>query len=57
MWAPASEVSGRRALYIVTFGLFTIFNGAICSSQNIQTLIVLRFFAGVAGAAPLTNSG
>ncbi|KAJ9097858.1 hypothetical protein QFC19_006650 [Naganishia cerealis] len=57
MWAPAGEVSGRRNLFIGTYVIFTIFNGAVCASQNIWTLIILRFLAGTAGSSPLTNSG
>lgn len=57
LWAPAGEVSGRRALYIITFTLFTIFNGVCCASQNLTTLIVMRLLSGIAGAAPLSNSG
>jgi MFS family permease len=57
LWAPMSEVFGRRNLFIFTYILFTIFNGAVISSQNIWTLIILRFFAGTAGSSPLTNAG
>jgi MFS family permease len=57
MWAPAGEVSGRRNLFIGTYIMFTIFNGAVIASQNIWTLIILRFLAGTAGSSPLTNSG
>ncbi|KAI5448817.1 mitochondrial import receptor subunit tom20 [Naganishia albida] len=57
LWAPAGEVSGRRNLFIGTYILFTIFNGAVVASQNIWTLIILRFLAGLAGSSPLTNAG
>ena len=56
-WAPASEVWGRRYLFILTYILFTIFNGGVIASQNIWTLVILRFFAGTAGSSPLTNAG
>lgn len=55
LWAPMSEVFGRRNLFIGTYVLFTIFNGAVVASQNIWTLIILRFLAGTAGSSPLTN--
>lgn len=32
------------------------FSGA-AGSQNIQTLVILRFFAGAIGSSPLTNAG
>jgi MFS family permease len=57
LWAPLSEVFGRRYLFIFTYILFTIFNGGVIASQNIWTLIILRFFAGTAGSSPLTNAG
>ncbi|KAG7527629.1 hypothetical protein FFLO_06738 [Filobasidium floriforme] len=57
LWAPSSELFGRRNLFIFTYILFTIFNGSVIASQNIWTLIVLRFFAGTAGSSPLTNAG
>ncbi|CRG88786.1 putative transporter mfs2 [Talaromyces islandicus] len=56
LWAPMSEVLGRRRLFIVTYALFTIFNAAVCASQNIWTLIILRLLAGSFGASPLTNA-
>lgn len=57
LWAPASEVLGRRKMFIFSYILFTAFNGGVVASQNIWTLIVLRFFAGTAGSSPLTNAG
>lgn len=57
LWAPMSEVLGRRKLFIGTYILFTIFNGGVIASQNIWTLIILRFLAGTAGSSPLTNAG
>jgi MFS family permease len=57
LWAPMSEVYGRRKLFIGTYILFTVFDGGVIASQNIWTLIILRFFAGTAGSSPLTNAG
>jgi len=57
LWAPMSEVLGRRNLFIGTYVLFTVFNAGLVGSQNIWTLIILRFFAGTAGSSPLVNSG
>lgn len=57
IWAPFSEIYGRQWMYIITFGIFTIFSAGIVGAKNIQTLLVLRFFAGSCGSAPLTNSG
>lgn len=57
LWAPLSELFGRQILYIITYGALTAFNAGAAGSQNIQTLIVLRFMAGAWGSSPLTNAG
>lgn len=41
----------------MTYGLLTAFNAGAAGSNNIATLIVLRFFAGAFGSSPLTNAG
>jgi len=57
LWAPLSEIFGRQALFIGTYAGFTAFSAGAAGSQNIQTLIILRFFAGAVGSSPLTNAG
>ncbi|MCJ1360589.1 MAG: MFS siderochrome iron transporter 1 [Icmadophila ericetorum] len=57
LWAPLSELYGRQILFFITYGMLTAFNAGAADSQNIQTLIVLRFFAGAFGSSPLTNAG
>ncbi|EYE97665.1 MFS transporter [Aspergillus ruber CBS 135680] len=57
IWAPLSETFGRRNIFIMTYGLMTAFNAGACGSQNIQTLIILRFFGGFFGSSPFGNSG
>jgi MFS family permease len=42
---------------VTTYGLLTAFNAGAAGAQNIQTLIILRFFAGAFGSSPLTNAG
>lgn len=37
--------------------MLTAFNAGAAGSQNIQTLVILRFFAGSFGSSPLTNAG
>lgn len=44
-------------MYIGTYAAFTAFNAGVAGSQNIQTVIILRFFAGAFGSSPLTNAG
>lgn len=55
--APLSELYGRRNIHFITFACFTFFNAGVAGSQNIWTVIILRFFAGCFGSSPLTNAG
>ena len=57
LWAPLSELYGRQILFFVTYGALTVFNAGAAGSTNIQTLLILRFFAGAFGSSPLTNAG
>jgi len=57
LWAPMSELYGRQVLFIGTYAMLTAFNAGAAGSQNIQTLLILRFFAGAFGSSPLTNAG
>lgn len=57
LWAPLSEIYGRQILFTGTYAAVTIFNGACTAAQNIETLVILRFFAGAFGSSPLTNAG
>jgi MFS family permease len=57
IWAPMSEIYGRRSLFIYTYIAFTLFNGLVCASQNLATVIVFRFLAGTFGASAMTNAG
>lgn len=55
--APLSELYGRRIVYNVCNLLFIIFNIACAVSTSMGMLVVFRFLAGCAGAAPLTLGG
>ncbi|KAI1844108.1 hypothetical protein JX266_009781 [Neoarthrinium moseri] len=57
LWAPLSELFGRQILFFGTYLALTAFNAGAAAAPNIQTLIVLRFFAGTFGSSPLTNAG
>ncbi|KIH92917.1 hypothetical protein SPBR_02514 [Sporothrix brasiliensis 5110] len=57
IWAPSSEFFGRQILFVLTYTVLTLFNVGAAVSQNIQTLIIMRFFAGAFGSSPLTNAG
>ncbi|KAF7453748.1 Major facilitator superfamily [Pyrenophora tritici-repentis] len=54
LWAPYSELKGRRSpLVFASFG-FAIFNLAVAVAKDVQTVMICRFFGGFFGACPLT---
>lgn len=57
IWAPLSEMYGRQRLFFWTYLALTAFNAGAAGSQNMETLIILRFMAGTFGSSPLTNAG
>ncbi|GAA6059059.1 hypothetical protein JCM10212_002030 [Sporobolomyces blumeae] len=57
LMGPLSELGGRNPVYILTILIFIVFEVGCAVSTNIQTRVVLRFFAGCFGASPLTNAG
>jgi MFS family permease len=57
LWAPLCELIGRQVVFLITFFSLSAFCAGAVGSQNIWTLIILRFFAGSFGSSPLTNAG
>ncbi|KAH5742186.1 hypothetical protein HBI18_037390 [Parastagonospora nodorum] len=57
VFAPASEVWGRRPVYGVTLALAVIFTIPGAVAKNIETLLCTRFIAGVAFSAPMSLVG
>jgi multidrug resistance protein len=57
IWAPLSEIFGRRHIFTISFMFLTAFNAGTAGAKNIQTLIVLRFLAGSFGSSPFGNAG
>lgn len=53
LMAPLSEYYGRLYVYHGSNVLFIIFTIACAVSQNLDSLIVFRFFAGCFGSTPL----
>ncbi|KAJ5085825.1 hypothetical protein N7532_010596 [Penicillium argentinense] len=54
VWAPASELRGRKwplTIALLGGGIFTIGSAV---AKDIQTLLICRFFAGICGASQLT---
>lgn len=54
---PLSEFYGRRPIFIVSFSFFLIWLIPSAVAQNIQTMLVARFFDGLSGSAFLSVSG
>jgi multidrug resistance protein len=55
LWAPVSEIWGRRVSMLpAMFGL-GLFSIACAVSQNAQTVFITRFFSGIFGSAPVSN--
>ncbi|CAM1507493.1 Fc.00g071340.m01.CDS01 [Cosmosporella sp. VM-42] len=57
LWAPMSEAYGRKpSILIPLFGLM-VFSFATAAANDLQTIMITRFFGGVFGCAPLSNVG
>ena len=54
VFAPLSEVLGRRIIYVATFGISIIFIIPCAVAKNIETLLVCRAICGIAMSAPMT---
>jgi hypothetical protein len=57
IWAPLSEVYGRKSIYVVSYAAYTVFSVAAACAPNITALLVLRFFASAFGSSSMTNTG
>lgn len=53
VWAPLSELKGRRMPIVLSMFGFSIFQFAVATAENIQTVLICRFWGGFCGAAPL----
>lgn len=54
--APLSEMYGRRPVYFVSVGLFTILTLPVALARNIETILICRFLSAFFGSAMMTNS-
>ena len=57
LWAPLSEVLGRRILFLISYAFLALWSGVAIASPNFASVIVFRFLAGAFGSSPLTNAG
>ncbi|KAL8704901.1 MAG: hypothetical protein Q9201_001969 [Fulgogasparrea decipioides] len=53
LWAPLSELQGRRLPLIISMFGFSIFSAATATAKDLQTVLLTRFFGGVFGSCPL----
>ncbi|KAI9744192.1 MAG: hypothetical protein M1818_002344 [Claussenomyces sp. TS43310] len=57
VWAPLSEVYGRKPAVLAPYFISVCFTFAVAVGKDIQTVLICRFFAGLFGSAPVTNTG
>ncbi|KAH8677320.1 major facilitator superfamily transporter [Xylariales sp. PMI_506] len=53
LWAPLSELKGRRLPIVVAMFGFTVFSAGCATGKDLQTVLICRFFGGFFGACPL----
>ncbi|KAI9841007.1 MAG: hypothetical protein M1837_001082 [Sclerophora amabilis] len=53
LWAPLSELRGRRMPLVISAFGFSIFMIGVAVGKDLQTVLICRFWAGFFGACPL----
>ncbi|KAI0818836.1 MFS general substrate transporter [Irpex lacteus] len=56
VFAPTSEVYGRRIVFLSTYSVFTLMHLGGALGHNAATILSTRFLAGIFGSSPLTNA-
>ncbi|TID26422.1 putative mfs multidrug [Venturia nashicola] len=57
LWAPLSELYGRKPTVLLPYTIAAIFAFACGASDRIQAILITRFFLGFFASAPVTNTG
>ena len=57
LWSPLSELYGRRLPLFLGYTIFAIFQIPVAVAQNLETILVCRFFVGVFGCSPVAVVG
>lgn len=57
MWGPLSEVYGRKWVVLTPYFISAMFAFGCGAAKDIQTVMICRFFQGLFGSAPITNTG
>ncbi|RKF83944.1 putative transporter C36.02c [Golovinomyces cichoracearum] len=55
IWAPLSELKGRRLIIVWPLLGFTIFQVGVAAAKDLQTIMICRFWGGIFGAAPIST--
>jgi len=55
LFAPISELYGRKISILPPYFIFGVFLIGVATAQNIQTIMLCRFFAGLMASAPISN--
>lgn len=53
IYAPLSELYGRQGVLVISSFGFALFQFAVATAKDLQTIMICRFFGGFIGAAPL----
>jgi MFS family permease len=56
VWAPLSELYGRRRVFFLSFMAATVFSAGAAGAGSISALLIFRFLTGSIGSAPLSNA-
>ncbi|KAI1337457.1 polyamine transporter 1 [Xylariaceae sp. FL0016] len=57
LWAPLSEVYGRRLAVLTPMFVAICFSFATAVSKDLQSVMITRFFGAFFASAPVTNTG
>lgn len=57
LWAPLSEVYGRRPAVMMPMFVAVCFSFATATAKDLQTVMISRFFGAFFASAPITNTG
>lgn len=55
LWAPLSEVHGRKVSILPAVFIFGLFSIGTATSQSAASVFITRFFSGVFASAPISN--
>jgi MFS family permease len=57
IWAPLSEIYGRKPAVLIPYFIAACFSFGAATAKDMQTVLITRFFTGIFGSAPVTNTG